>query len=139
MNEERLKRMVHLAMFEQTDGKKDIEISRYFRRDYIGIGLLKNAVLITIAYVIFIALYMIYDFENLAAGLADMNIRVFLLRILIGYLLVIGIFSVLIYVIRKLRYETAVRRMRTYHKKLRELEKIYEFEEIVSKQRGSTS
>ena len=51
--------MIHLAMYEQVDGKEDIAISRFFRLDYIGLGLLKNFVLVTVAYFILIGFFII--------------------------------------------------------------------------------
>ena len=59
MDEKRLSRMIHLAMYEQVDGKEDIAISRFFRLDYIGLGLLKNFVLVTVAYFILIGFFII--------------------------------------------------------------------------------
>lgn len=133
MDKKRLKMMVRLAMFEQVDGKEDIEISHYFRGDYIGIGLLKNAILVTVAYVIILALVAIYNFEFFAASFSNMNIHALLIGLLICYILLIALFSVIVFIKRKLRYEKAVHRIQSYHKKLLELEKSYEREELAEK------
>ncbi|HIV17176.1 MAG TPA: hypothetical protein IAB17_04215, partial [Candidatus Alectryocaccobium stercorigallinarum] len=73
MDERRIQKMTHLAMFEETDGREDIKISKYFLNDYIGIGLLKNFFLITIAYFLLLGILFVYNFEYLALIFADMD------------------------------------------------------------------
>ena len=114
--------MIHLAMFEEIDGSEDIEISKYFLNDYIGLGLLKNFFLITIAYAVLLVLLVIYNFEYLAMVFADMDFLPILIGVFIFYGILLGIYTVIIYVKRRLRYEKAVRRMRKYYAKLRELD-----------------
>ncbi len=125
MNNNRLIRMIHLAMYEQVDGKEDIAISKYFRRDYIAFGLFKNIVLVTIAFFILLGFIALYNLEFLATNFSNINFQPLILGIVIAYLLVVGIFSVIVFVIRGLRYEKAAQRANIYDKKLYELEKIY--------------
>ena len=121
MDEKRLQKMIHLAMFEDMDGSEDIEISKYFMNDYIGLGLLKNFFLITIGYAVLLVLLLIYNFEYLAVIFADMNFMPVIVGVLIFYGILLGIYSVVIYVTRRLRYEKAARHMRRYYAKLKEL------------------
>lgn len=121
MDEKRLQKMIHLAMFEEMDGSEDIEISKYFMNDYIGLGLLKNFFLITIGYAVLLVLLLIYNFEYLAVIFADMNFMPVIIGVLIFYGILLGIYSVIIYVTRRLRYEKAARHMRRYYAKLKEL------------------
>ena len=41
LNEEKIKIMNKLAMYEQGEGKKYLPVSRYYRSDYIGLSLLR--------------------------------------------------------------------------------------------------
>lgn len=50
LNEEKIKIMNKLAMYEQGEGKKYLPVSRYYRSDYIGLAMIKNFFLITIGY-----------------------------------------------------------------------------------------
>ena len=117
--------MIHLAMYEQVDGKEDIAISKYFRKDYIAFGLLKNIVLVTVAFFILLGFIALYNLEFLASNFSNINFQPLVIGIIIAYLLVVGIFSVIVFVIRGLRYERAARRVNLYDKKLYQLEKIY--------------
>ena len=42
INEEKVKIMTKLAMYEQGKGRKYLPVSRYYRSDYIGLALIKN-------------------------------------------------------------------------------------------------
>ena len=42
INEEKVKIMNRLAMYEKRGGKKYLPVSRYYRSDYIGLALIKN-------------------------------------------------------------------------------------------------
>ena len=50
LNEEKIKIMNKLAMYEQGEGKKYLQVSKYYRSDYIGLALIKNLFLVTIGY-----------------------------------------------------------------------------------------
>ncbi len=124
MNEECIKRMIHLTMFEEIDGYEDIKISKYFQNDYIGLALLKNFIFITIAYIAIIFLLVIYNFEYLAISFADMNFTSIIIGVIIFYVIILAIYSAVVYLISKLRYERAAVRIRKYYRKLRELRKM---------------
>ena len=138
MDEKRLSRMIHLAMYEQYDGQEDLQISRHFRGFYIAVGLLKNVVLMTIAYVILLGIYVVYNFQTLAVDFSVLNLQPLMISIFVLYLVVIGVFSVLVFVIRRLRYEKAARRIHQYHKKLNELSEFYELEDLIHGKEGGT-
>ena len=55
LNEDKIKVMNKLAMYEKTEGKKYLPVSKYYRSDYIGLALIKNFFLVTIGYVLVVA------------------------------------------------------------------------------------
>lgn len=42
VNEEKVKIMNRLAMYEHGEGRKYLPVSRFYRSDYIGLALIKN-------------------------------------------------------------------------------------------------
>ena len=48
INEEKIKVMTKIAMYEQGEGRKYLPISKYYRSDYIGLALIKNFFLVTL-------------------------------------------------------------------------------------------
>ena len=51
VNEEKVKIMNRLAMYEHGEGRKYLPVSRYYRSDYIGLALIRNFFLVTIGYI----------------------------------------------------------------------------------------
>ena len=50
INEEKVKIMTKLAMYEQGKGRKYLPVSKCYRRDYIGLPLIEIFFLVTIEY-----------------------------------------------------------------------------------------
>ena len=42
INEEKVKIMDRLAVYEKQEGRKYLPVSKYYRSDYIGLALIKN-------------------------------------------------------------------------------------------------
>lgn len=42
LNNQKIKKMHKLAVYESGEGKKHLAISNYYRSDYIGLALIKN-------------------------------------------------------------------------------------------------
>ncbi len=128
LNKKKLKAMIELAIYEQKEGREDLAISKYYLRDYITFGILKNILLITVAYIAVLFFVFISNFENIAAEISNMRMQPMLVGILVFYLVLIALFSVVVIVVRKIKYRNAVNRVKKYYKKLRELEGLYKDE-----------
>ena len=98
INEEKVKIMTKLAMYEQGKGRKYLPVSRYYRSDYIGLALIKNFFLITIGYVLIVAAVAVYFGEYLLENIHKMNLVALGAYIIIGYLVVLVFYSVLTYI-----------------------------------------
>ncbi len=131
LNKKKLKAMIDLAMYEQKEGREDLAISKYYLKDYITFGILKNILLITIAYIAVLFFVFISNFENIASEISNMRMQPMLVGILIFYLVLIAVFSVLVIAARKIKYRNAINRVRKYYKKLQELEGLYKDEALL--------
>ena len=74
INEEKIKIMTKLAMYEQGKGRKHLPVSRYYRSDYIGLALIKNFFLVTIGYCLIVAAVAVYFGEYLLENIHKMNL-----------------------------------------------------------------
>lgn len=137
INEEKVKIMTKLAMYEQGNGKKHLPVSRYYRSDYIGLALIKNFFLVTIGYVMVMAAVAVYFGEYLLENIHKMNLVMTGAYILIGYLIVLVVYSILTYIQYSIRYYRAKKSVRGYYVQLTELNKIYAREEKKTSGRGN--
>ena len=111
INEEKVKIMTKLAMYEQGKGRKYLPVSRYYRSDYIGEYLLEN----------------IHKMNLVALGA----------YIIIGYLVVLIVYSVLTYIQYSVKYHRAKKSVREYYGQLTSLSKIYAREERKASGKGA--
>lgn len=136
INEEKVKVMTKIAMYEQGEGKKYLPISKYYRSDYIGLALIKNFFLVTIGYLLVIAAVAAYFGEYLMENIHKMNLVAMGIYIVIGYVAALAVYSVLTYIRYSVKYYQAKKSVRKYYGELTELSKMYSREEKRSPGRG---
>lgn len=129
INEEKVKIMNKLAMYEKGEGKKYLPVSKYYRSDYIGLALIKNFFLVTIGYVLILAGVAAYYGEYLLENIHKMDLISLGIGIIAGYVVVLVVFSCLTYIQYSVRYHCAKKSVKKYYGDLTRLEKIYSREE----------
>ena len=124
LNEEKIKIMNKLAMYEQGEGKKYLPVSRYYRSDYIGLAMIKNFFLVTIGYCLILAGIAAYFAEYLIDNVHKMNLVSLGVEVILGYVAV--------------KYHKAKKSVKNYYEELTQLSKIYGREDKKSSARGVT-
>ena len=125
LNEERVILMTKLASYEANEGKKNVAIGNYFRSDYIGWQVLKSIISATIAFVVVFAMYIYYDFEVFMMDIYKMDLLEFGRSILLAYVVTVGIYALISYVVYAYRYSRARKSLRLYYMNLRKLSAMY--------------
>ena len=136
LNEEKIKIMNKLAMYEQGEGKKYLPVSRYYRSDYIGLALIKNFFLVTIGYCLILAGIAAYFGEYLVDNIHKMDLVAVGRNAVIGYVVGLVVFSVATYIQYSVKYHKAKKSVKEYYQELTQLNKIYSREEKKSSFRG---
>ena len=136
LNEEKIKIMNKLAMYEQGEGKKYLPVSRYYRSDYIGLALIKNFFLVTIGYCLILAGIAAYFGEYLVDNIHKMDLVAVGRNAVIGYVVVLVVISVATYIQYSVKYHKAKKSVKEYYQELTQLNKIYSREEKKSSFRG---
>lgn len=128
LNEDKIKLMTGIAMFEKREGKAIFPANRYFQSDYISSRVLRSFFSYTLCYILCVLIWVLYNVDMLlnASNLDEVigaakTASLFYVIGLIVYLIIT------VYVYRK-RYEYARRGMKVYVAKLKRLEKRYEFQ-----------
>ena len=129
LNEENVKIMTELAMYEEGEGKKYLPVSRYYRSDYIGLALIKNFFLVTIGYGLILAGLAAYFAEYLMNNIHKMNLVNLGIYVILGYVALLIFYSFLTYVQYSVRYYRAKKSVKNYYIGLTKLEKMYDREE----------
>ena len=137
INEEKVKIMTKIAMYEQGKGRKYLPVSKYYRSDYIGLALIKNFFLVTIGYIMAVAAVAVYFGEYLMENLHKMDLVSMGIYIIVGYVAALVGYSILTYIQYFVKYYKAKKSVKEYYIQLTELSKIYTREEKRSAGRGT--
>ena len=122
LNQEKIKIMTKLAAYEKGEGKK-------YLTDYIGLALIKNFFLVSIGYVALLGMIAVYFLEELLENIHKMDLIGLGVKVIIGYVVLLILYSVLVYVIQTVRYSRAKKSIKNYYAQLGRLTKIYAREE----------
>lgn len=125
INEERTRLMTRLAMYESGQGRKELQITKYFPGDYVYKQMLWSAVCGTIAFAIVCGLAALYNMESLMLELFSMDILRFARDILLVYVVFIGVYLSMCYTCISYRYGSYKKRVNKYLISLKELYKSY--------------
>ena len=128
-NEEKVKSMTRAAAFENSEKKRDLEISKYFRSDYLGLQLIKSAIGYTVSFALLMVLWFMGSGEALMLKLSQPEFVGGLLKILvIVFVAGLCIYEIAVYIYCSRKYERAKERTGTYEAYLKEIYKFYEEE-----------
>ena len=125
INEESTKLMTRLALYENKEGKKELQITRYFQGDYVAVQMLWSFVYGTVAFIIIAGLCALYNIEELMLNLFSMDILYFARNILVVYIVFIAAYLGICYTYLSYRYSKYKKRVNKYLLKLKELYRHY--------------
>ena len=137
INEEKVKVMNKLAMYEKREAKRYLTVSKYFRSDYIGLALIKNFFLVTIGYALVLAAAGAYWGEYLLDNIHKMDLIALGTYVVAGYVIMLVAYSVLTYVQYSVKYHRAKKSVKEYYGELTRLERIYGREEKKNAGKGT--
>lgn len=126
INEDRLKLMTSIGMFEKKEGEKIFPAYRFFRSDYISRNTLRAFLGFTFCWILGTVLVVAYKAEGILSSLNVNDIGEYGMMYVGAYLTALGAYLLIAYWVSWKRYEYASRGMRIYMAKLKRLEKRYE-------------
>lgn len=128
LDERRIRRMARLASYESKEGKDDIAVSMYFRKDYVSINTLRTFLWVTFGYIILVALVLLGMMESLIESITISKIIILLVSIVIGYVLLMLVYGKVAKKLYRNRHEEARERVKVFCHDLMVLERLYEKE-----------
>ena len=129
LNEEKVRLMNKLALYEKTEGKKYLPVSKYYRSDYIGLALIRNFFLVTFSYGLVAGAVAAYYGDYLLENIHKMDLFQLGVDVAAAYIIVLLGYSVFTYILYTVKYMRAKKSVRGYYQDLTRLEKMYSREE----------
>lgn len=121
IHNERVRHMVQLQAFNDRKGKEDFPVVKYFRRDYVGLHLLKGFINGTVAYGVILLMWGICNMEMLMESIHTMDLKQFAVTVLLRYLLFLSIYLAAVFVYAQMKYTRARKEIKGYNRHLKRL------------------
>lgn len=129
INQERVREMTKLAVYEKQEGKKHSIAMRYFRSDFAARHLFKAFLCATVVYGLLFVLWCVYHIETLLQNLDTMDLVGFGIAVLVRYLFFVTAYLFVVDIYANLFYARCQRSTKRYYRRLRRLERLYQEEE----------
>lgn len=130
LDEKKIRRMTKLASYETKEGKEEIDISTYYRKDYVSVNVLRTLLWVTLGYVIAVALLCIANLEVLIENITLGKIITLAVGVIVLYLILMVAYGVGASRHYKRKHNKARDRVKEFCHGLFLLEKMYEKENM---------
>lgn len=128
INEERVKELYHMAVFDEYEEKKCRQMGEYYLSDYVGKELIKSFFSGTIAFALLVALWGISDVEGLVSYLNHSELTDLAVHFAVLYVAFLAVYLLITVGVYAVRYVYGRKKMRKYVNHLVNVRKLYRHE-----------
>ena len=128
LNEERIRSMTKLAIYETNEGKKIIPLSHYYKSDYASKSLMKSFVYGTISFGIMFGMWTIYQMDNAKKSMFGGNLEEFIIQVILLYLIFMILYLLITYIYASITFSKSKKSIKKYLALLKKVEKMHERE-----------
>lgn len=129
INEERVKQLYKIALYEQSNGREQQQFGQYYQADYIGKEMIKSIFTGTIAFGCMCILWVLGTWEEFLDSINNLQVVGTAVRVVIVYVIFMILYLAATYVIYLLRYREGRKKMKDYMGDLKKARQMYEREE----------
>ena len=128
LNEDKIKLMTGIALFEKREGKRIFPVNRFFRSDYISRHMFRSFFSYTICYLLCAVIWVLYHMDRLLNTLDIREVAEMGRHAVIWYVSGLILYLILTWLVYRILYDYYKNGMKVYVAKLKRLEKRYEFQ-----------
>lgn len=136
LNEERIKLMTKLALYEQGEGKKAIRTNKYSKGDYVGLNIIKTLFFTTIAYLSLLFIWVLFKVDYYMQNFSDLNIWKLGIILIISYIVFMVFYLILSYHYYSKKYRSIKKSLGEYNSGLKQLHRMYRVESKMKEEKG---
>ena len=138
LNEDQVRYMTELAIFEKNKGREMFSINRYFKGDYISGQLFRSFFAYTFSYLLVMLLWVLYRLEDLLGAISFEELTALGKKWGFWYLAGLAAYLLITRTVYARRYDYASRVQIMYSAKLKHLVKRYDRQEKGTHKGGKT-
>ena len=129
LNNRKVRLMTRLAMYEQSEGKEDVRLSKYFRSDYVRLQTLKTVVAVTVGYLLVLLILIVYHSEYLIENAVTLDYRGMLVQFAGIYVAIVAVYVAFGTIGYMIKYRASRKKLAKYFRMLRRLRSLYREED----------
>lgn len=135
LNEEKIRLMTKLAIYEQNEGRADLPLSKYYRTDYLTLKMINSAITMTIGYLLLLGTIILINAEEILSEMVSMDLAALGRNIVIIYVILFTVNMLATYFIHSYKFRVSRDNLNLYNGMLKELYTVYKKEEDTGENR----
>lgn len=129
INEERVKELYHMAVYDDHMDKTDGQIGQYYLWDYISKELVRSFFTGSLAFVLLVVLWGMSDLDGFTEMINNLEIVTLAARIAVLYIGFLAVYLFATVIVYGLRYVQGRKKLRRYAMHLKKVRKMYRRED----------
>ena len=125
LNENKVKMMTKMAIYEKNEGRYNIKTARYFKADYVSLGVLKTVIVGTFSFILLLVVVGMCNLDMLANNLNQLDyvsMGSTIGAFYVVFIIVYGVISALVYAAR---FDSSRKELKQFISRLNKLERFY--------------
>lgn len=136
LNEERIKLMTKLSLYEQGEGKKALKTTKYFKNDYVSRNVIFSILSGIFSYFLLVLIWVLFRIDYYTNNISNLNILVIAILVSVLFVLYMVFYLILSYFVFSIRYKNYRKGLSDYNEDLKNLHKMYKMESKVMEEKG---
>lgn len=136
LNEERIRLMTKLALYEQSEGKKALKTTKFFRNDYISRNVINSILSGIFSYILLLLIWVLFRVEYYTEKITELNVVLIIIVAAVLFVLYMIFYLTLSYFVFSARYRSYRKGLSEYNEDLKNLHRMYKMESKVMEEKG---
>ena len=125
LNENKVKMMTKMAIYEKNEGKKMLRTAKYFKGDYVSLAVLKSTIATTFAFIIVALMVVLCNTESIIRQINSMDYAALGKKIIVYYVLALIVYAFISGIYSAYQYDKTRSGIKKYVMRLNKLERFY--------------
>ena len=125
LNENKVKMMTKMAIYEKNEGKKMLRTAKYYKGDYVSLAVLKSTIATTFAFIIVALMVVLCNTESIIRQINSMDYAALGKKIVVYYVLSLIVYAVISGIYSAYQYDKTRSGIKKYVMRLNKLERFY--------------
>lgn len=125
LNENKVKMMTKMAIFEKNNEKDLICHTKYYKSDYVTYSMIKSLIAATVAFVLVVAMVAVYNLDYIVTNINNLDYSGIGLTLVWSFILFMVAYGAIAFFVYSRRYEKSRPEVKKYYSRLARLERFY--------------